>query len=31
LAQGYFFSRPVPVSDLSFDRVPALPNDAKVA
>jgi diguanylate cyclase (GGDEF)-like protein len=31
LAQGYFFSRPVPVSDLSFDRVPALPNDVKVA
>jgi EAL domain-containing protein (putative c-di-GMP-specific phosphodiesterase class I) len=31
LAQGYFFSRPVPLSDLSFDRVPALPNDVKVA
>jgi EAL domain-containing protein (putative c-di-GMP-specific phosphodiesterase class I) len=31
LAQGYFFSRPVPVSDLSFDRVPALPNDVRVA
>jgi diguanylate cyclase (GGDEF)-like protein len=31
LAQGYFFSRPVPLSNLSFDRAPALPNDAKVA
>jgi diguanylate cyclase (GGDEF)-like protein len=31
LAQGYFFSRPVPLPNLSFDRAPALPNDAKVA
>jgi len=31
LAQGYFFSRPVPMSELSFGRVPALPHDAKVA
>jgi EAL domain-containing protein (putative c-di-GMP-specific phosphodiesterase class I) len=31
LAQGYFFSRPVPLPSLSFDRAPALPNDAKVA
>jgi diguanylate cyclase (GGDEF)-like protein len=31
LAQGYFFSRPVPLSNLSFDRAPALPKDAKVA
>jgi diguanylate cyclase (GGDEF)-like protein len=31
LAQGYFFSRPVPLSNLSFDRAPALPHDAKVA
>jgi len=31
LAQGYFFSRPVVASDLSFDRVPVLPADAKVA
>jgi diguanylate cyclase (GGDEF)-like protein len=31
LAQGYFFSRPVPLSNLSFDRAPAVPRDAKVA
>ena len=31
LAQGYLFSRPVPLSDLTFDRGPALPNDVKVA
>jgi diguanylate cyclase (GGDEF)-like protein len=31
LAQGYFFSRPVPVADLSFDRVSMQPHDAKVA
>ena len=31
LAQGYFFSRPVPARDLSFDCAPILPNDAKVA
>jgi hypothetical protein len=31
LAQGYFFSRPVPARDLSFDCAPTLPNDAKVA
>src|SRR5262245_4153025 len=31
LAQGYFFSRPVPARDLSFDCALTLPNDAKVA
>jgi len=31
LAQGYFFSRPVPARDLSFDCTPIFQNDAKVA
>jgi diguanylate cyclase (GGDEF)-like protein len=31
LAQGYFFSRPVPARDLSFDCAPIFRDDAKVA
>jgi EAL domain-containing protein (putative c-di-GMP-specific phosphodiesterase class I) len=32
LAQGFLFSRPVPVSDLSFENVRALPSEVvKVA
>ena len=31
LAQGFLFSRPVPVSDLRFDCVQPLQDDAKVA